>query len=63
MCVLTKNAINAFKTQLSAEWNKPKAKNIKGKWDKREPRDYDKIAELQEDVNMAKVALLLLQTS
>jgi hypothetical protein len=43
-----------LKTELSNEWNKPKAKNIKGKTDKREARDYKKIESLQSDMEKVK---------
>ncbi len=53
-----KPAINELRSQLSAEWNKPKAQNIKEEWDKREARSYERIKQLQEDINLAKTTLL-----
>ncbi len=46
--------LNQIKTDLSNEWNKPKAKNIKGDHDKREARSYKKIGELQEAIKLTK---------
>jgi len=49
--------LQSYKRQLSEEWNKPKAKNIKSDHDKREARSYKRIKELQELI--AKEKLLL----
>ena len=43
-----------YKELLSAEWNKPKAQNIKHKDDKREARSYERIKELQEKIKEEK---------
>jgi len=46
--------LSELKDELSKEWNKPKAQNIKSKLDKREARSYKKIKELQEKLNNLK---------
>ena len=46
--------LDELTTQLSEEWNKPKAQNIKKEYDVREARSYKKIKELQEQINTHK---------
>lgn len=46
--------LNELKKQLSEEWNKPKAQNIKNDYDEREARSYKKIKEIQEKINQIK---------
>jgi len=46
--------IRELKIELSNEWQKPKAQNIKNDYDKREARSYKKITELYEKINEIK---------
>lgn len=46
--------LNELRTELSQEWNKPKAKNIESDNDKREPRSPKRIKELQTQINSIK---------
>lgn len=51
--------MNNLKQQLSSEWNKPKASNLRkdkegNVIDTRQPRDYKKIKEIQSSINESK---------
>lgn len=46
--------ISQLKNELSQEWNKPKAQNIKEKYDKREARSYNEIKNIQKQINKIK---------
>lgn len=45
-----------YKALLSAEWNKPKAQNIRHPKDTREARSYARIKELQHKINKGKIS-------
>jgi hypothetical protein len=47
-----------LKTELSKEWNKPKAQNIKSEKDKREARSYKRIKDLQKQIDKVKNPVL-----
>ena len=49
--------LEKLKAQLSAEFNKPKAKNINGDFDNREPRSPKKIKELQTKIAKKKAEI------
>ena len=42
--------LNKLRTELSAEWNKPKKENLNPNYETRTPRDLKKIKELQEKI-------------